>query len=117
MDHLMKYMDQSHTSVAQMNVYQLVALTKPHQEYMQKYKPKLEKMEQTCTVPQLKDSIHDIILILEGKRYVNASGVFIPNAEYMFMYLTNCVLLQITKDIQSTYVPLGSCLTAHSKSR
>ena len=67
-DHLMKYVDHSDITVAQLTIMKLDAMAKPHQTYMQKYKPKLLKAEKTSTSPQIKDAIHEIILILEGKR-------------------------------------------------
>ena len=37
---------------------------------MQAFKQKLQKLEKTSKVSDLRDMAHDMILILEGKRYV-----------------------------------------------
>ena len=65
----MKYVNYSDSMVAQMVVGVLNSMVRKHQDYMQKYKSKLEKVEETSTIPQVKDQVHDMILVLEGKRY------------------------------------------------
>ena len=66
----MNYVDNSDPTTSHIVTSTISTMVRAHVEYMQKYKPKLEKLEMTSTVPAVKDIVHDIILILEGKRYV-----------------------------------------------
>ena len=70
-DYLMKYVASSDQTTALTTAGSLRSVVKKHQNYMQKYKTKLENAEKKATTPQLKDIIHDIVLVLEGKRYNN----------------------------------------------
>ena len=69
MDYLMKYIDYSDLNTSRMVLGSICSMLRKHKDYMLKYKDKFEKLEQTSTVPQVKDTAHDIILVLEGKRY------------------------------------------------
>ena len=69
-DYLMKYIDHSDPTVSHIVTGTASGMVRAHVEYMQKYKPKLEKLAETTTVPAVKDLVHNMILILEGKRYV-----------------------------------------------
>ena len=70
MDYLMKYIDYSDLNTSRMVLGSICSMLRKHKDYMLKYKDKFEKLEQTSTVPQVKDTAHDIILVLEGKRYI-----------------------------------------------
>ena len=71
-DYLMKYIDYSDLNTSRMVLGSICSMLRKHKDYMLKYKHKFEKLEQTSTVPQVKDTAHDIILVLEGKRYINS---------------------------------------------
>ena len=45
----------------------LSSMVKTHQDYMQQYKSKLEKLEKSSKIPNVKEMVHDMILVLEGK--------------------------------------------------
>ena len=64
----MKYANHSDPTTSQIVVGTLSTMVRKHKDYMQKYKPKLEALEQKSKIPQIRDLAHDMILILEGKR-------------------------------------------------
>ena len=66
----MKYVDYTDAIISQTVVGTLGSMVRQHQDYMQKYKPKLEKLEETSTISHVRDMAHNMILILEGKRYI-----------------------------------------------
>ena len=66
----MKYVDYSDPTVSHIVTGTVSSMVRQHVEYMQKYKTKIEKLEMTSTVPGIKDLCHDMILVLEGKRYL-----------------------------------------------
>ena len=68
-DYLIKHVD-SESNVSQFAVRALSILVRNHVNYMQKYRRKLKQTETMTQLPSLKNAIHDIILILEGKRFV-----------------------------------------------
>ena len=67
-DYLMKYVNNSDPTVSHIVTGTASTMVRAHVAYMQKYKPKLQKLEVTSTVPAVKDLVHDMILVLEGKR-------------------------------------------------
>ena len=48
----------------------LHSMLKTHKDCIQKYKHELEKVEKTATDSKVKDTVHEMILVLEGKTYV-----------------------------------------------
>lgn len=64
----MKYVDHSDPTISQIVMGTVRTMARQHKDYMRKYKKKLENLEQSSTVPQVRDFAHDIILVLEGKR-------------------------------------------------
>ena len=64
----MKYADNSNPTTSHIVMGTLSSMVRQHKDYMQKHKPKLEKIETTSANPQVKDLAHDMILVLEGKR-------------------------------------------------
>ena len=65
----MKYADNSDSMISNIVVGQLSTMVRKHVNYMQKYKSRLERVEQSATLPGIKDLAHNMILVLEGKRY------------------------------------------------
>ena len=72
----MKFADYSDPTVSQLVVGTVCTMVRKHKDYMQKYRPKLEEIEKTSTVPAVKDMAHDMILVLDGLRY----KCFVKNA-------------------------------------
>ena len=64
----MKYIDYSDGMITLYVAAVLNSMIRKYTDYMQKYKTKLEKVENTGKLPQVKDLAHDMILVLEGKR-------------------------------------------------
>ena len=69
-DYLMKFADHADPAVSQTVMVTAGNIVRDHIQYMQKYKAKLEKLEKTSTIPQVRDIAHEMILKLEGKRFV-----------------------------------------------
>ena len=66
----MKFASHTDPTVVQSVIVTVSVICKDHPDYMQKYRGILEKLEKTSTIPQVKEKAHEILLILEGKRYV-----------------------------------------------
>ena len=65
----MKFAGHTDPTVSQIAVGFVSSLMRDHVEYMQKHKTVLQKLEKASTIPQVREMAHDMILILEGKRY------------------------------------------------
>ena len=64
----MKHVDSSDANISLFAVGTICSMLRKYKDYIQKYKQKLEKLEKTTKSPQIADMIHDIIMVLEGKR-------------------------------------------------
>ena len=65
----MKYIDSSDSTTALVAVGKIHPMLRKYKDYIQKYKKKLQHVEKTHKNVQVTDIIHDIIMVLEGKRY------------------------------------------------
>ena len=62
-------------SVQQSILGSINSIAKDNVNYMQKYKTRLKNLAETASVPpRVRHAAKDIILILEGKRFVNEPG-------------------------------------------
>ena len=68
-DYLMKHIESSDSTTAHVAVATIHPMLRKYKDYIQKYKKKLEHAEKTNKNVQVTDLIHDIIMVLEGKRY------------------------------------------------
>ena len=64
----MKYVDYADPTTSHIVVGTVSTLVRKHKDYMQKYRPKLVKLEKISTVPAVRDLAHDMILVLDGLR-------------------------------------------------
>ena len=66
----MKHALSSSPTTVRIVITSLHSMLKTREDCVQKYKAELEKLEKTTKDSQVKDIVHEMILVLEGKTYV-----------------------------------------------
>lgn len=66
----MKHALSSREPTVRFVIISLHSMLNTHEDCIQKYKVDLEKLEKTTKDKQVKEKVHEIILVLEGKTYV-----------------------------------------------
>lgn len=82
-DYLMKHAFASTPPTVRIVVTTLHSMLKSHKDFMQKYKSQLEKLEQTSKDSQVKDTVHEMVLVLEGKTYVKKSLLHFSSVDFL----------------------------------
>ena len=68
-DYLMKFIDYQDETTVGYAVYAVKGLMRKHKDFLQKYVSELKTLKQTATLPYLTEMVHQMLLVLEGKRY------------------------------------------------
>ena len=72
----MKHALSSSPTTVRIVITSLHSTLKTNEESINRYKPDLEKLEKTTKDKKVKDMVHEMILVLEGKTYVSYNGAF-----------------------------------------
>lgn len=72
-DYLIKFVDYLDLYVPRVVMGSLYSMARAHAEYMQKYKAKLEQLEEETLIPSGKEMVHYIIMMIEGKSLENVT--------------------------------------------